>query len=128
MSSVQKNAAPSPYFSSFAVHLAFMCWQKTRIEFSLVAIVRGSMIISGRVLEAIAEFWINRVCRRVCVGGSRSCATRASIVISLAVQAVQRELVSKCDFPVRREKTGNFKQNRGFRATGVAKNSNSSVC
>jgi hypothetical protein len=46
----------------------------------------------------------------------------------VAVQAVQRELVSKCDFPVQREKTGNFKQNGGFRATGVAKNSNSSVC
>jgi hypothetical protein len=31
---VRNNAAPLPYFSSFAVHLAFMCGQKMRIEIS----------------------------------------------------------------------------------------------
>jgi hypothetical protein len=60
MGSVRRNAAPLPYFSSFAVHLAFMCGQKTRVEFSRVAIVLGSMITPGRVLEAIPSVCAGR--------------------------------------------------------------------
>ena len=82
MGRVRRNAAPLPYFSSFAVHLAFMRGRKARIEFLCVAIVLGSMITSGRVQETIAEFWINRASHQVCAGGSRNCARRASVVRS----------------------------------------------
>jgi hypothetical protein len=38
----------------------------------------------------------------------------------LAVEAVERELVSNSEFPVLREETGNFGEIRGSEATGVA--------
>jgi hypothetical protein len=38
----------------------------------------------------------------------------------MAVQAVERELVSTPIFPVCREETGNFSKNRGFQAIDVA--------
>jgi hypothetical protein len=45
----------------------------------------------------------------------------------LAVQAVERELVSERYFPVLREKTGNFGENGRFEAKNVTKNRDSSV-
>ena len=52
---------------------------------------------------------------------TKACVKKYAISIAwlMAVQAVFCELVSKREFPVTREKTGNFSQNRGFRARDV---------